>query len=75
MLDCKECICNNCDYGYCRKNICSIHKCNKEQEIFKLAFPISNCEEYIDKSLSIFNRVKKYIANRFSKDKRVCKLD
>ena len=66
MIKCKTCLCNNCDYGYCKESVCKLHRCNKEQKIIKLAFPIKVCEEYIDKSLSIITRVKKYLKNRLS---------
>lgn len=75
MIKCKTCLCNNCDYGSCKESVCKLHRCNKEQKIIKLAFPIKVCEEYIDKSLSIITRVKKVfkeqiIRNKFLLEKR-----
>lgn len=65
MIECKECLCNNCDYGYCKKVICNLHKRNLDQKVIRSAFPIDNCEEYIDKTLNFFVRLKKYFFNRF----------
>ena len=67
MFECEDCICNKCDYGYCKKSICSIHKLNRKNKVFNSAFPIESCEDFIDRDWSIFIRFKKYIENRFFK--------
>lgn len=71
MLECEKCLCNTCDYSYCKKSICSLHKRNAEQKIIRLAFPIEKCEEYIDETLNFFIRLRMYIFNRFLRKENI----